>query len=193
MARPSILRSEFFARGVSVTKCRKTPANKGSASSVLAVYLSTCLATYVFLQFMFHCIHVTAFVKLTYNSRPSTKETIVQINRTDTQLLDISVISSQKQALVNHFENLPKALPKLVLTELWKEFQVKPTSRQICLSLSLSLCTRRGPRPWRWQQSAETFLMLPCCRTYPCVISVPHIILSWFQMIYLLACFYTYL
>ena len=136
-----------------------------------------------------HCINVTAFVKLTYNGRPSTKGTSVQINRTDTQLTEISVISSQKQALVSHFENLPKALPKFVLTELWKELQVKPTSRQ--LSLSLSLCKRTGPRTWRWQQSTETFLMLPCCRIFPNVISVPRLILSWFQMMYSLSCFHT--
>jgi len=108
-------------------KCHKIPANKGRVPPVLAVYLVACLATYVFLQFRPHCINVTAFVKLTYNGRPSTKGTSVQINRTDTQLIEISVISSQKQALVSHFENLPKALPKFVLTELWKELQVKPT------------------------------------------------------------------
>jgi hypothetical protein len=49
MALPSILRREFFARGVSTKKCHKIPANKGSVSPVLAVYLATCLATYVFL------------------------------------------------------------------------------------------------------------------------------------------------
>jgi len=147
MARPSILSREFSARGVSMKKCHKIPADKGGASPVLAVYLATCLATDVFLQFRLHCINVTAFVKLTYSSRPSTKGTSVQINRTDTRLVEISVISSQKQALVSHFENLPKALPEFVLTELWKEFQVKPTSRKVSLSLSLSLSLSPPPRP----------------------------------------------
>jgi hypothetical protein len=58
-------------------KCHKIPANKGSASRVLAVYLATCLAAYVFLQLRLHRINVTALVKLTYNGRPSTKGTSV--------------------------------------------------------------------------------------------------------------------
>jgi len=62
MVRPSILRREFFTSDVSMTKCSRIPTNKESASSVLAVYLSTFLATYVFLQFRLHCINVTAFV-----------------------------------------------------------------------------------------------------------------------------------